>query len=120
MKTYKILDAWISAGLIISFIIINIIDRPGSIIDENILIGYFVVGGWQVTSMIVHAVTRTFTYRPGIRYAYHWVTFIAVITMPAGSFYILVITAPFMAVLYTWLCFDEVYVKMQRPLAGLK
>jgi hypothetical protein len=32
----------------------------------------------------------------------------------------LLFAAPFMAIYYTWLCYDEVYVKMQRPLAALK
>jgi hypothetical protein len=89
-------------------------------LSNYFLAGYFIVGGWQVISMIIHAVTKTFTHRSGKRYVYHWITFISVITMPMGSFWILFFTAPFMAVYYTWLCFDEVRKMNQRPLALLK
>lgn len=115
MKKFKIIDLWISIVLITGFAIASLINR-----DYTFIIGYFVVGGWQVISMIVHAVDRCFTEKRGARYVYHWITFISVVTMPLGSFWILLFTAPFMAVYYTWLCYNEVYVKMQRPLAQLK
>ncbi len=115
MKTFKLIDFWVSVGLIILFLVMAV---PN--IDDAIFIGYFVVGAWQVISMIVHAITKTFTYRPGYRYAYHWIAFISVITMPVGSFMILIIAAPVMAVFYATLCGYEVYVKMKRPLAVLK
>jgi len=120
MKKFKKIDLGISTILIIYFIVFNVITVPDSLIDEHILIGYFVVGGWQVVSMLVHALTRTFAHKRGKRYIYHWVTFIALATMPAGSFWILAFTAPFMAIFYTWLCFDEVRKMNQRPLAILK
>ena len=119
MKTFKIWDAWISTGLIISFVIINIIELHQGVNSNYLFAAYFTVGGWQVISMIIHAVTRTFTYKWGARYNYQWITFIAVVTMP-GSFWVLIFSAPFLAIFYTWLCFNEVYVKMQRPLSVLK
>lgn len=119
MKTFKTCDAWISTGLILSFMIINIIDKPESLIDTNILTGYFVVGGWQVISMLVHACTRLFTERWGARYIYHWLTLISLVTIP-GSFWVLAFTAPFMAIYYTGLCFREVRKMNQRPLSILK
>lgn len=119
MKTFKIIDIWISIGLIISFTILFIYDARGFDVMNNLLFtSYFVIGGWQVISMIIHAIAGCFTY--GARYIYHWITFISVATMPVGSFWILWITAPFMAVFYTWLCYREVYIKMKRPLAILK
>jgi hypothetical protein len=120
MKKFKTYDCMISTGLIISFIAINVMKVPESLINETVLTGYFVVGGWQVISMVVHAQTTTFTEKPGKRYAYHWITFISLMTMPLGSFWILLFTAPFMAVYYTWLCFDEVRKMNERPLAMLK
>ena len=119
MKTFKIIDVWISIGLIISFTVLIIYDAAGfDVMNSLIFTSYFFIGGWQVISMLVHAITGTFTY--GARYIYHWITLIAVATMPVGSFWILWITAPFMAVFYTWLCYREVYIKMKRPLAMLK
>ena len=120
MKQFKIMDFWINTGLIISFIIISILEGVGEFLHNYFLAGYFIVGGWQVISMLVHAYNHCFTKRWQARYNYHWITFIALITMPMGSFWILFFTAPFMAVYYTYLCYKETYVKMQRPLALLK
>ena len=120
MKRFKIVDLCISAGLIAAFTVINIIEYKGEILSETILVSYFIIGGWQIISMLVHALTHTFTYRPGARYTYHWVTLIAVITMPIGSTWLLLFAAPFMAIFYTYLCYKEVYIKMKRPLDLLK
>jgi hypothetical protein len=119
MKTFKIIDVWTSIGLIISFMALIIYDaREFDVMNNLIFTGYFVVGGWQVISMLVHAITRTFNY--GARYVYHWITLIAVATMPVGSFWILLFAAPFMALYYTWICWREVYIKIKRPLEMLK
>jgi hypothetical protein len=115
MKNFKKFDAWISILLIAGFSVPTIINR-----DYTFIIGYFVVGGWQVISMLVHVYYHCFTEKNGIRYAYHWIIFISLATMPIGSFWILLFTAPFMAVFYTWMCFDEVRKMNQRPLALLK
>jgi hypothetical protein len=115
MKKFKKIDTWISIILITGFAIATIIRR-----DYTFIIGYFVVGGWQVISMLVHASFRCFTEKKSIRYGYHWITAISLLTMPFGSFWILLFTAPFMAVFYTWMCFDEVRKMNQRPLALLK
>lgn len=115
MKNFKKIDTWISIILITVFAIATIINR-----DYTFLVGYFVVGGWQVISMLVHVYNHSFTEKRGTRYVYHWITFFSIITMPVGSFFILLFTAPFMAIFYTWLCFDEVRKMNQRPLALLK
>ena len=115
MKKFKEVDVWISIILITGFAIATIINR-----DYTFLLGYFVVGGWQVISMLVHVYHHSFTEKKGFRRNYHWITLISLITMPVGSFWILLFAAPFMAVFYTWLCYDEVRKMNQRPLALLK
>jgi hypothetical protein len=120
MKRFKIIDFWISVGLMISFTIISSIEGFDNFLSNYFLAGYFFVGGWQVISMIVHTIEKCFTYKGGSRYVYHWATFISLITMPLGSVWILLFAAPVMAVYYTWICHEEVYIKMQRPLALLK
>ncbi len=116
MKKIKLIDFWISVALIITFLAISLITQDGTFI-----IGYFVVGGWQVISMVVHMYGNWFNEKKGKRRVYHWITGISLVSMPLGSFYILVFTAPFMAIYYTWICYDEVFVKMQqRPLYQLK
>jgi hypothetical protein len=113
MKTFKLIDFWVSAGLIIVFTVLSLFKQ-----DDTFMVGYFVVGGWQVISMLVHVFTNTFTH--GARSVYHWITLITVFTMPIGSIWILLFAAPFMAVYYTWICYNEVYIKMRRPLSVLK
>jgi len=116
MKKFKIIDFWISVLLIIIFLVLSI--RNG---DFTFIVGYIVVGYWQVTSMIVHALNHWFTKKGGVRRSYHWITFISLLTMPLGSYLILFFMAPVMAVYYTYLCYDEVYVQMQqRPISLLK
>ena len=110
----------ISIGLIISSVTICILESVNSVIDKSILLSYFIVGGWQVISMLVHIYNSCFTKRWGARFIYHWITFIALVTMPLGSFWVLAVTAPFMAIYYTYLCYKETYVMMQRPISILK
>mgnify|MGYP003434189854 CR=1 FL=1 len=124
MKKFKIIDTWISITLIITFFIVSLIK-----LDYTFLIGYCVIGGWQMISMLIHAIKGWFTHAKASRYHYH----VTVTVFAAGSLLgillppvlwivlvVLLFAAPFMAVYYTWLCYDEVYVKMQRPLAILK
>jgi hypothetical protein len=115
MKNFKTYDFWISIILITGFAIATIINQ-----DNTFVLGYFIVGAWQVSSMLVHVYNKSFTQKKGTRYVYHWITLISLLTMPVGSFWILLFAAPFMAVFYTCLCFDEVRKMNQRPLALLK
>lgn len=115
MKKFKKIDAWISVVLILGFSIATIINR-----DYTFLLGYLVVGGWQVISMLLHVYFRLFTQKGGVRNIYQWITLIALVTLPVGSYWILLFIAPLMAVFYTSLCFDEVIKMSRRPIAVLK
>src|SRR5689334_7592355 len=109
MKKFKTLDAWISTLLIAGFTIASLINR-----DYTFMTGYFVVGGWQVISMLVHAFSKAFP-QSSTRNVYHWITLISLITFPLGSYWILLFTAPFMAVFYTGLCYTELRKMNERP-----
>jgi hypothetical protein len=124
MKKIKQTDLIISIALIVIFLILSFINQ-----DMTFIVGYFVVGGWQVISMIVHAIYGWFTGKGGRRNIYHWVVFclisIALLGLVANVLlailaYPMLFAAPFMAVYYTWICFDEVHVKMKRPIEVLK
>ena len=124
MKKFKMIDTWISFGLIIIFTLLSLIK-----LDYTFLIGYCTVGGWQMISMIIHAINGWFTHRKAGRYYYHLsVAVLAALTLLGLLVYpvlwavivVLLFAAPFMAIYYTWLCYEEVYVKMQRPMAALK
>jgi hypothetical protein len=116
MKTYKWIDAYISACLIVFFLVQFIV--AGSL--EQVIIAYFITGAWQTISMIIHAVNKWFTRKWGPRHTYHWITVASWVSLPIGSYWILLFTAPFMAVFYTVLCFHECFTKMSRPISVLK
>ena len=124
MKNFKIIDIWVSVILLLSFTIFSLIK-----LDYTFLIGYCVVGAWQMISMVVHTLKGWFIHRRAGRYHYELaVALIASFTLLGLLFYpllffvmiVMLFAAPFMAVYYTWLCYNEVYVKMQRPMAALK
>ena len=124
MKTFKKIDCWVSARLICSFLLIALIRQ-----DETFFIGYFVVGGWHIISMVTHFLNEWFTERRSQRWVYHWIVFWVFILSICGMLitpilvlmaYLMLLISPFMAIYYTWLCFDEVYVKMRRPISLLK
>lgn len=124
MKKFKEIDAWISGVLIIGFLIATLTRR-----DFTFLIGYFVVGGWQVISMLIHAFNGWFTETGSKRYIYHWIVVITIMIVLLGFavypiliylLFILLFVSPFMALYYTWLCFDEIRKMNQRPLQLLK
>lgn len=124
MKTFKLVDFWVSAGLIIVFTVLSIFKQ-----DYTFIVGYFVVGAWQVISMLVHTFKRLFCEKGGPRLQYHKIVIVVLSCALTGfliypllliMLYVLLVAAPFMAIYYTWLCYREVYVKMQRPLSILK
>ena len=124
MRKFKLIDTWMSNFLIVSFTIISLIK-----FDYTFLIGYCVVGGWQVISMVVHIAKQWFTHQKAGRHYYHItvagcaaLTLVGLIVSPVlwAVMVVLLFAAPFMACYYAWLCYNEVYVKMQRPMAALR
>lgn len=81
---------------------------------EMLIQGYLVVGGWHIISMAVHALTGWQIKKPGTRITYHWISFIAVVTLPIGSFWILAVLGAPMAIFYTTLCARE-YYRLSTP-----
>ena len=116
MKTIKFIDLTISILLFAWFTIKVWYEGTGILIT-----GYFILGGWQSLSMIVHATMGWFTGKNNTRFIYHWIVFISVLTMPVGSIWVLLYAAPFMALFYTGLCAYELkYLYRKRPLSLLK
>lgn len=118
MKVFKWIDVCISLALIIVFTIEYINDNSGNVL-ENLISGYFIIGCWQTISMVVHAMEKWHTRKFGTRHIYHWITFISLASLP-GFAWILLFTAPFMAVFYTGLCLKECLTRIRRPLSFLK
>jgi hypothetical protein len=124
MKRFKTIDVWVSGALIISFLLLALLQQGG-----NFIYGYFVVGSWQIISMLTHTGKGWFTERGGRRRVYHYVVTMVLCAVLLGFLvdsllffllYGLLYASPFMALYYLWLCYHETYVKMKRPLEVLK
>jgi hypothetical protein len=115
MKAFKYADA------LISLVLISFFGSLALTRGLDILItGYLIVGGWQVISMLVHIVKKWFVAKTGVRYYYHWLSFLLLVTFFIGSLWLLFYLAPFMAIFYTGLCIYEIKKIRPRPLALLK
>ncbi|MFT3908910.1 MAG: hypothetical protein QM737_05750 [Ferruginibacter sp.] len=116
MKRFKVFDVWMSISLFVILLVWSLVMQELG----YIILSYLIIGSWQIISMMVHAYNDWFTEKKSKRRIYHWIAGLSVVTIPIGSYLLLTFISPFMAAYYTWLCYDEVYVKMQRPLALLK
>lgn len=124
MKKFKHIDYWTNVSLISFFLVYGLIKK-----DDSAFIGYFVVGGWQIISMLLHHFKKRFTHAGSKRSVYHWFVLCFSILMITGLFIndfviialiILSLVTPVMAIYYTMICYDEIYIKMKRPLAQLR
>ena len=115
MRIFKITDICVSLALLLLFSVRFCTEDRLNWLFES----YFIMGGWQSISMLIHAINSWHTRKWGTRYLYHWIAFISVITFPIGSCWILAFTAPFMAIFYTGLCIVEVRNYEIRPSALL-
>lgn len=129
MKKFKIVDCWVSAILITGSFIYGFISR-----NFNFIAGYFIVGGWQLISIATHYLTDTFIGKARNNYTklIGWATVslfsLFIVALAWEPLYgllliallLVLIISPLMAIYYTYLCFEETYMKMKRPLALLK
>ena len=123
METFKRTDLLVSILLITGSTIFSLVRY-----DFAFIYCYFIVGGWQVTSMLVHAFNGWFTRKKSKRYFYHWIVTIIIIigllTFAVPYFfiiyYIMLFAAPVMAICYSLICYEEVKEIKQRHLLALK
>jgi hypothetical protein len=117
MKKFKIIDFWVSVGLIISTIVFGFIT-----IDFKTIIGYCIVGSWQIISMITHVFAKCNSKKRG-RLFHYFLTLIMLVlfgmnfilhNLQIQILFILLIVTPFMAIYYTALCYWE--IKAQNKL----
>jgi hypothetical protein len=124
MKEFKRIDFCISIALI-SAAILCLPIKP----VVAFMIGYFGLGTWHVISIVIHFFNKWFCEKGSARDNYHLLIFIILLLALVGMLlteilwvvaFVLLFAAPLMAVFYTNLCYNEVYIKMKRPLDQLK
>jgi len=122
MKLFKQIDLVISIALITGLSFWYIYDQ------DTLFTAYFVTGGWQVLSMIVHESGRWFTAKGTARRMYHRVSLI-IIAMGALTplvhifffiYFIMLYAAPVMAITYSLICYQEIKIISQRPINVIK
>ncbi len=90
----------------------------------TLMIGYFVLGAWQLTSMAVHFYNDWHMHRHRKRYQYFYFSIIAILLLCGGFlfptvlllvFVVMFFAAPVMALYYAFLCYKEVFHAYKRP-----
>ena len=117
MKRFKQIDLFINIILITGFTVLTVYK------SAYLFMAYFITGGWQVISMLVHAFAGWFTGKNTARRSYHWVSFIIIamgILGPVVSifyliYFIMLFAAPVMAITYSVICYNELRSLQQRP-----
>lgn len=122
MKTFKLIDVWISIILIFGFTFLCLVNI------EFLFYAYFITGGWQIISMIVHALTGWFMKKGGARQIY--IITVAIILSAALlgfvfepfliMFFFLLFGAPILAIIYTHICYTELSKLKTREQLTLK
>lgn len=124
MKRFKTIDTWTSILLMSSGFIIVLASQ-----DLMWLIRfYFIIGSWQVISMLVHFFTGWFMHKHSSRSIYQWFVcalFIVVLLgflAPAFWFilYFLLVASPVLAFIYTSICMHEVRILKNEYSVRLK
>ena len=120
MKTFKLIDFWGQVSLIAASLL-SLMWRP-----DIVFLGYFVVGGWQVVSCLLHVSM------PGGYLAVHdrkyynrtliWLLAIGILSIPFWLLYgfCLLIISPFLAIWYASICYAENKLIEHRSLVHLK
>ncbi|TWI83735.1 hypothetical protein IQ13_1849 [Lacibacter cauensis] len=117
MKRFKQIEFYSSVLLIIGFFISWLISRDNS----QLLTAYFVVGAVHIVGMLVHAANKWFTNRSSLRLYYHWLIAILILLVPFGfGLFILLYTAPVLALIYTIICKLELNALELKELVHLK
>lgn len=123
MKRLKEIDFIIQVLLIVAtliFILTNV--EFAKII---LLFSLFIIGCYQLLSMLIHEYTGFFTKNNSIRRFYHNISYMIIAFALLSSFipgilYIILYVTPVMALTYTYICYKETFVFLKRPLSILK
>ena len=123
MKLFKQADLYINCVLLVIL---------GFLVLMNQLLitkAYFIIGGWQVFSMIIHILNGWFMKKGGARAVYHRTVAIILLMVLISQlwypflfiFFFLLIGSPVLAIIYTMICYDELKeLEKQRTLSLTK
>jgi len=119
LKTFKIFDVLAQLLIIVVFLVGSFWAN-----QQWMLTGYFVVGSWQVLSMLIHQINKWHLQKGSRRWYYHIIAttiliiIITAIIIPSlfMVWFIMLVAAPIMALFYAFICYREVFHPVKRPL----
>lgn len=120
MRHLKLIDFWIQVILIAGCLFYALIS------PNFILTAYFLVGGWQFTSYLIHEFSKDNYYASSKRKYYGRVLLavfiLGVLAIPVWPFYGmgLLIVYPFLAIWYATICYTELRLLEYKTLIHLK
>ena len=123
MKQFKIIDFW--GGLVL--VLVALLCVPFFPVYA-FFIGYFIIGGWHIISMLVHFFNKRFTHKKNARSNYHWTVVVIIALALAGILVkkilwfmaiVMLFVAPIMIFIYANICYKEIQT-FKRPLDQLK
>jgi len=115
MKTFKIADCIVQLLLIFGALFINLVLKPGTV-DESFFMSYFLVGSWQIISLIVHLFFPG-EYKVELRRLYSILLLLTAVVFLIGLFssgllinvlFGLLYWSPLLAILYLITCILEI------------
>lgn len=121
MRTFKLIDCWVQAGLLFSHLVIG---TAFSI--EWLFLGYLTVGAWQLSSCAVHASSKGKFIPDKTRKYYYktllWLLILNICFLPAWFLFgfVMLFLSPFLAIWYLVICAAENKVLAHRALVHLK
>ena len=118
MKRFKQIEFFLSSVLIAGFLLLGFVS--GNI--DWLLTAYFTIGAIHVFGMFVHAYNHWFTGNGSPRSYYHWLVIIlfALILVNGLGLFLLLYAAPFLAIIYTIICWREVRALQLKEFVHLK
>lgn len=123
MKAFARIDVIVQTLLIIAGLVMGLAILSGSIHSDYMFAPYFLVGGWQIFSVIVHLAgegVKMNTLRKVYLIVLLVVIFIVIASIPSGVIYTLfglLIFSPLMAFFYLYTCYRELKLYQQGKAA---
>ena len=120
MRLFKCIDLWMQVSLITACIITSLME------PAFFLFSYFIVGGWQIFSCIVHYFSSGRFIPVAQRRRYirliGWLCIAGILLTPVILYFLfaLLFISPFLAIVYVFICYQEMRLLNHRMLIHLK
>lgn len=118
MKLFKEFELLTNILLIASFTISIVITKK----TDLLFLSYFIIGAVQIFGMLIHLLRKCFTNPYSKRWFYHWIVLLFLVLLTTGLpiLWLLLYTAPLLALYYTYICWKELHALQLKEFVHLK